>query len=123
MKSAWEAACAILQHGSRVKVTVEEAKPSRSLDQNALLWSLLTDISRQVDWYGQKLSAEDYKHIFTSSLRGLRVVPNLDGTGFVALGLSTSRMKVGEFSELLELIYAFGAEKGVAWTNDQAGAP
>jgi hypothetical protein len=96
-------------------VTISE--PSRTLDQNARLWATLSDVSRQVDWYGKKLTPEDWKHIFSSSLRKLEVVPNLDGTGFVALGLSTSRMSKRELSDLIELIHAFGAEKGVIWTE------
>jgi hypothetical protein len=46
-------------------------------------------------------------------------VPNLDGTGFVALGLSTSRMSKRELSDLMELISAFGAERGVEWTEPE----
>ncbi|WP_285004509.1 recombination protein NinB, partial [Escherichia coli] len=38
--------------------------------------------------------------------------------GFVVIGLSTSRMRVGEFAELLELIQAFGTERGVKWSDE-----
>lgn len=92
-------------------VTVGE--PTRNLDQNARLWASLSEISKQVEWYGKKLTPEDWKHIFTSSLKKLEVVPNLDGSGFVALGLSTSKMSKRELSDLLELIYAFGNERNV----------
>lgn len=98
---------------------VTVAEPSRSLEQNARLWACLGDIAGQVDWYGKKLSPEDWKHVFSSSLRKLEVVPNLDGTGFVALGLSTSRMSKRELSDLMELINAFGAEKGVEWSEPE----
>jgi hypothetical protein len=91
--------------------------PHRSLDQNSRLWASLTDIANQVEWYGRKLTPHDWKHVFTASLRKLAVVPNIEGTGFVALGLSTSGMSKGEFSELIELINAFGAERGVKWTE------
>jgi hypothetical protein len=90
------------------------AEPTRNLEQNAALWALLGDIARDVDWHGQKLSAEDWKHLFTASLQKLRVVPNLEGNGFVALGLSTSRMSKREFSDLLELANAFYAEHAPA---------
>ena len=92
---------------------VTVAEPGRNLEQNARLWASLTDISQQVEWYGKKLTPEDWKHIFTSSLKKLEVVPNLDRTGFIALGLSTSKMSKREVSDLLELIYSFGAERGV----------
>ncbi len=60
--------------------------PKRSTEQNNKIWPMLEDVSRQVDWYGRKLSPTDWKHVFTASLQKLDGVPNLDGTGFVALG-------------------------------------
>lgn len=102
------------------EVLVKE--PTRSSEANALLWAMLTDISQQVDWYGKRLTPEDWKHVFSASLRKLQVVPNLDGTGFVALGLSTSRMSKREFSDLIELISAFGAERGVQWSDEEVAA-
>jgi len=102
-------ACQEAPDGYIVKIV----EPTRTLDQNAHLWACLDEISAQVDWHGQKLSAEDWKHVFTSALRKLRVVPNLDGTGFVALGQSSKTMTKREFSELLELATAFAIERGV----------
>lgn len=99
---------------------VVEVKPrTRSLEQNAKLWACLDDVARQVEWYGKKLDREDWKHVFTASLRKLQVVPNLDGSGFVALGLSTSKMGVREMCELIELVQAFGAERGVVWSGEE----
>lgn len=89
------------------------AAPVRNGEQNARLWACLNEISEHVNWHGRKLSTEDWKHIFTASLKRMDVVPNLEGTGFVALGLSTSRMSKREFSDLLELVNAFAAERGV----------
>ena len=98
-------------------------KPAtRTLEQNARLWAMLGDIARQVEWYGKKLDSEDWKHIFSASLRKLSVVPNIDGTGFVALGLSTSKMSKRELGDLMTLIEAFGAERGVVWTEPAAVA-
>jgi hypothetical protein len=93
--------------------TVEFRAPRRSLDQNNLLWSLLGQISKQVDWYGQKLSSEDWKDVLTASLRRTRVVPGIDAGTFVPLGMRTSQMTKQELGDLLELVYAFGAERGV----------
>jgi hypothetical protein len=93
--------------------TVEFRAPRRSLDQNNLLWSLLGQISKQVDWYGQKLSSEDWKDVLTASLRRTRVVPGIDAGTFVPLGMRTSQMTKEEISELLELIYAFGAQQDI----------
>jgi hypothetical protein len=97
-------------------ITVSES--TRNLDQNAKLWAALSDISNQVTWHGRKLDPESWKHVFTSSIKKMDVVPNLEGTGFVALGLSTSKMTKSEFSQLIELIVAFAAEHDVKFSNE-----
>ena len=89
----------------------------RSTDQNSLLWALLTEVSREVSWYGQKLSPDDWKDVFTASLRKARVVPGIDPGSFVVLGLHTSDMTKDEMSNLIELILAFGAEHGVVFRD------
>lgn len=102
---------------------VTVAEPTRSLEQNARLWSCLHDISQQVVWHGRKLDSESWKHIFTSALKKMEVVPNLDGTGFVALGLSTSRMSKREMADLMTLIDAFGGEREVQWSEPKHMEP
>ena len=121
MAAAWRFACQFLELGKSAKVVVSEAKPTRSLEQNSRLWALLTDIARQVEWPVdgklQRLSPEDWKTILTAALtKGQRVAQGVDG-GFVMLGASTSRMSVGEMIDLQTLIEAFGAERGVRWTD------
>ena len=67
---------------------------------------------------GRWVDAESWKCIFTAALKQQDVVPNLSGNGFVVIGQSTSKMRVSEFGELLELIQAFGAEKNVKWSDE-----
>lgn len=105
-----------------VGTTVEFKAARRSLDQNALLWSRLGEISRQVVWYGAKLSAEDWKDVLTASLRKARVVPGIDPGTYVPLGMRTSDMTVAEMSDLLELIAAFGANHGVVFHDTEERA-
>lgn len=104
---------AILEAPEGYVVTISE--PKRSLEQNARLWAALGEIADQVEWYGQKLKAEDWKDMLTASLRKSRVVPGIDPGSFVVTGLHTSKMTVAEMSALLELAYAFGAERGVVF--------
>lgn len=94
-----------------VMVTIKP--PTRTSEQSAKMWAMLHEIAESVVWHGRKLDAESWKNVFTSSIRKLDVVPNLDGTGFVALGQSSSRMSKQEFSDLLELITAFGVQHDV----------
>lgn len=102
---------------------IEFKASKRSLPQNSKLWASLSDIASQVVWHGQRLSPGDWKTIFTAALkRELRLVPNLDGDGFVNLGVSTSDLSKDEFAQLLELIAAFGAQRGVTFNDPQAAA-
>lgn len=97
---------------------LEFKAPRRSLPQNDLLWSMLTDISRQVVWYDEKLSPADWKDMLTSALRKARVIPGIDG-GYVPLGLRTSDLSKEEFSNLLDLANAFGQQKNVRFSHLQ----
>ena len=95
-----------------------EIKPlTRSLEQNSRLWAMLGEVSKQVNWHGNKLSPEDWKHVFSAALSQQRVVPNIDGNGFVVLGKSTSKMSIREMTDLIELIFAFGAQHGVVFND------
>ena len=95
------------------ELTVKPA--TRSSAQNRRLWAMLADIAGQVVWHGQKMQSEDWKHIFSASLKRTRVCPGIDG-GFVVLGQSTSQMTRAEMSEMHELIEAFGAQHDVRFS-------
>lgn len=114
-KVKYLASCAVLE--AQEGWVVEIKPPTRSLEQNARLWSMLGEIAEQVPWHGQKLSAEDYKDMFTASLRKARVVPGLDPGSFVVMGLRTSQMTKSEMSDLFLLIEAFAAERGVVFND------
>jgi hypothetical protein len=106
-----------LQAGPAV---VRLSRPTRNLDQNAKLWPMLSDVSKQVEWYGHKLKPEEWKDMFTAVLKQQKTVPGIDG-GFVVIGAHTSKMTVSQISDLIELMYAFGANHGVKWTEKAKG--
>ena len=89
-------------------------REKRSSDQNALLWAILTDVSEQVDWYGRRLTKEEWKDVFSAAWKQQEVVPGING-GFVVMGVRTSKMSKAQLSSLVEIIYAFGADKAVKW--------
>jgi hypothetical protein len=90
---------------------------TRSSAQNSRMWAMLADVAKQVEWHGKKLASTDWKHVFSAAITKQAVVPNLDGTGFVVLGQSTSDMTKREMSEMIELITAFGAQHDVVWSE------
>lgn len=88
---------------------------TRSTEQNRRLWAMLNEVSAQVEWYGHRLTPDEWKDVFSSAMKRTKVVPGIDG-GFVVCGQSTSKMTKTEMSEMQTLIEAFGAEKGVKFT-------
>lgn len=120
-------ACRMIS-GAPAGSVVEITPPGRTLPQNARLHAMITDVARQVAWpegSGIKRTVEAWKDIFTAALRsanhGLDVVPGLNG-GFVLLGMHTSRMTKAELGDLMTLIEAFGAERGVVFNDQTAEA-
>lgn len=109
----WRTIKANLLAGHRI--IVEAKTETRTLAQNRRLWAMLRDIAGQVEWYGHRLSDEEWKDVLTASLRKQRAVPGIDG-GFVVLGMRTSKMTVQEMTELQDLAEAFGAQQGVKFT-------
>ena len=102
---------------------IEFKQSKRTTDQNSKMWASLTDIAQQVVWHGQKLKADDWKMVFLDALkRELRIVPNIDGNGFVNLGRSSSDLSKAEMSDLLEIIAAFGAQHGVVFHDQESAA-
>ena len=119
----WYWCKAMLKTGKAMTVEARPAK--RSNDQNRMLWSILNDIAQQVDWIvdGQtaKLDPEEWKDILTAGLtHEQRVARGING-GVVILGQRTSKMTKGELSQLMELGWAFGAERGVNWSKTSLG--
>ena len=96
---------------------VEVRPASRSGLQNSLLWAALTDVANQVEYFGKKYSPDAWKNIFSGSLKAMEAVPAISGGGVVMIGQSTSNMTKRDFSELIELIFSFGAENGVRWSD------
>lgn len=88
--------------------------PKRTLSQNDRLHALITEVASQMLWHGQRLTVADWKLVFMASLKQeMRIVPNIDGTGFVQLGRSTADLSVEEMSDLMMIIEAFAARYGV----------
>ncbi|WJV25893.1 MULTISPECIES: recombination protein NinB [Pseudomonas] len=110
-----------------VEIIVRPVKSRRTLEQNAKLWAMLGDISRQVEWpvngIMQKLDSEDWKALMTAAARQeIRMAQGING-GVVMLGESTKRMTVAELGDVIECMYAFGAEKGVVWSEPKGQMP
>lgn len=89
---------------------------TRSQEQNALMWPLISDIQKQVP-EAATFSADDMKLRFIHALgQEMRFLPELEGAGMFPVGQRSSTLSKTQFSALLELIFAYGARHGVRWS-------
>lgn len=89
---------------------------TRTGEQNDKLWAMLSDISRAKP-DGRDYPPEIWKSLFMAEVGFKpRFEPSLDGRGVVPIGYKSSRLTKAEFSDLIEAIYAYGAEHGVPWS-------
>lgn len=117
MLAAFRQAEAMLKAGLTVEVIVRERKSQRSSEQNRKLNAMCGDLAEQVLWHGQAISKDDWRHMFVAAYRKeQRIVPGING-GFVVLGASSRKLNVGECSDVIEMLNAFGVERGVVWSD------
>ena len=108
-------------------VTIQE--PTRNLEQNSKLHACLSEISRQVKFQGGKLSSDDTKRLLLDAFCRVRqaegnpltnsgkVVPSLDGSGIVQLGMQSRNFKKADASEFIEYLIAWGVDQGVIFSD------
>ena len=95
-------------------VSIKE--PTRNTVQNAKLHAMIDDVAR-ADPLGHSYDADDYKAVFVNAYKAEhRALYGLDGRPFPA-PVRTSAFSVKQCADLIELIYAFGAEHGVLWSE------
>jgi hypothetical protein len=96
--------------GSQIDLVIDP----RTLAQNRLMWKLLSLISEAVTHGGERWAPDDWKCAFLKAMgKKMRFMPALDGDGVVAVGYHSSKLSKQEMSEMIEMIYSFGAEHGV----------
>lgn len=105
------------------KVQLSAKTETRTIKQNRVMWSCLTDLSKQVEWFGKHMTPDGWKCWITGHLNGQELHPNMDGTGFISVtkGQSTSGMTIPEMIAVIDLCHAFGADKGVNWSPTSLG--
>jgi hypothetical protein len=108
-------------------VEIKEANKSR--DQEAKYHAMFSDVARQVKFMGEKRDAETWKRLLVDAFARIKaaegdpvqgvgaIMPNLDGTGFVQLGVQTRRFSKRHASEFIEFLLAWGVDNGVQWSD------
>lgn len=103
--------------------------PKKSRDQEEKYHAMIGDIAKQVDLIGERRNVDDAKRLLIDAFarvmaasgtplrQSSRIIPSLDGSGFVQLGIQSRDFLVAEASEFIEYLYAFGTGHEVKWSK------
>jgi hypothetical protein len=95
---------------------VEVKAPKRTLDQNSLLWAMLSQISMAKP-QGRHHTPDVWKALFLHAAgHAVQFEPGLDGSPF-PIGFRSSKLTKAQFSNLIEFILAYAAEQGLILTQ------
>ena len=90
--------------------------PTRTNDQNARMWAMLSDVSR-AEPDGRQATPETWKALFMHACsHTVRFEMGLDGQPF-PMGFQSSKLTVRQMSELMAFIDAWGTGRGVEWSE------
>ena len=98
---------------------IVEIKPkTRSLEQNAMLHSILQTVASKIQWANSYRDAETWKRLLIAAwlrARGVTVelLPAIDNHGVDVVFRHTSKLSVEEMSEFLEYVQAWAIEQGI----------
>lgn len=97
-------------------VTIKEG--TRTLDQNAKLWAMLSDIARHKP-EGRVMTAESWKAAFMSAL-GHEILwqPGIDNGPPFPAGFRSSRLSKSQMADLITFISEYGDRHGVRWSDN-----
>lgn len=122
MTLAWEVVGKLLEAHESIYVEVREK--TRTLEQNAKLHAMLSDISQQATWQGDKLDIDGWKNLFVSghtiaTEEPYKLVMGLEGE-LVNVRERTSKMGVRRLVSLIEYVDSWAAENGVQFKTPPA---
>ena len=94
---------------------------TRTLDQNAKMWAMLSDISRAKP-DGRMHTPEVWKTLFMHACgHAVQFEMGLDGHPFPT-GFRSSRMTKAQMADLITFIAEYGDRHGVQWSDELEGA-
>ena len=103
--------------GRKLELTIK--RESKSRDQEEMYHAIIGHISKQASHLGAKWNAEDWKRFLVWQFAkevGIstgKLVPSLDGTGIVQLGMQTRKFTKDQASQFTEWLLAWAAQNGI----------
>ena len=106
----------IMKAPKDTRVTFQD--PRRTLPQNDRMWAMLTDVATQKEHCGRRYTPDQWKILFMHACgREVQFIPSLDGSTFIPWGNRSSELSKQEMTDLIEFIFAWGAENSVEWSD------
>lgn len=100
---------------------VEVRDITRTDEQNRIMWLILKAFAEQAELSGRKLTDHQWKSVFLQALGHPQdMLPTLDGSTWFSAGLRSSRLTKQEFSQLIYLMHAEAAQRGVTIDDQTA---
>lgn len=100
---------------------VEWRDVRRTDEQNRMMWPILKAFAEQAELSGRKLTDHQWKSVFLQALGHPQdMLPTLDGSTWFSAGLRSSRLTKQEFSQLIDLMQAEAAQRGVKIDDETA---
>lgn len=80
--------------------------------QRKILNAACGDLAEQIEWHGNRLSKNDWRHFITGMVKGWRMLPAYDmgegAPGFVMLGGSSLELSKEQCSVAITMVFALG---------------
>lgn len=96
---------------------VQIGPETRTQAQNRLFWPLIADIRAQSPDMA-RFTPDQVKLRFLNALDSeMQFLPELWGGGMFAVGQRSSTLSKRDFSLLVELVFKWGAENGIRWSD------
>lgn len=100
---------------------MREISEINSWEQKKRFHAMVRDIARQIPWAGEMMDEHEWKLLILAGAYGQDVVPNPLGDGFVVRNRKRVRLLPKmDMTDLITQLFAFGAEKGVEWTDPES---
>jgi len=116
-------------------VTFQE--PVKKRIQEEKYHAMFRDIAKQCFYNGRKLGDETWKRLLVEAFvhimreeakaqgkpdpfpQGGALLPSIDGLRIVQVEVLTRNLTVNQASQLIEYLYAFGAEREIVWSESR----
>ena len=119
MTLAWDVVGKLLE--AHESICIEVREKHRTLEQNAKLHAMLSDIAQQATYQGDRMDIDGWKNLFVSghtiaTKEPYKLVMGLEGE-LVNVRERTSKMGVRRSASLIEYVGAWAAENGVEFRH------